>query len=112
LVYSITGFRVSEVTKSVFTRKHDYFRQMLVQARKHSGLTQVQLAKRLSRPQSFVSKVERGERRLDVVEFLEVTKAIGADAFGLLKALDGGNRSQRGTARSENRTRSKADKLR
>ena len=100
------------MTKSVFTRKHDRFRQMLVQARKQSGLTQIQLAKRLSRPQSFVSKVERGERRLDVVEFLEVAKALGADAFSLLKALDGGDRSQRGTACSENRARGKANKLR
>lgn len=100
------------MTKSVFTRKHDRFRQMLVQSRKQSGLTQMQLAKRLSRPQSFVSKVERGERRLDVVEFLEVAKAIGADAVALLKALDGGDKSQRGTVGSENRSRSKANKLR
>ncbi len=100
------------MTKSVFTQKHDRFRQMLVQARKDSGLTQVQLAERLARPQSFVSKVERGERRLDVVEFFEVARAIGIDPFAFLKTLQDADGSREGSARRENRTRGKADKLR
>lgn len=52
-------------------------RDQLVKARKSAGLTQVELAVRLKRPQSFVSKYERGERRLDLVEFGEVATAIG-----------------------------------
>jgi len=79
---------VPAVTKSVFTEKYELFRNRLVSARKTAGLTQMQLAERLSRPQSFVSKYERGERRLDVVEFLEVARAIGIDPFRLLKDLD------------------------
>lgn len=51
------------------------------------GLTQVQLARRLQRPQSFVSKYERGERRLDVIEFLEVAHALGADPAALLRRV-------------------------
>jgi ribosome-binding protein aMBF1 (putative translation factor) len=81
--------RVRAVTKSVFTEKYELFRDRLVSARKMAGLTQMQLAERLSRPQSFVSKYERGERRLDVVEFLEVARAMGVDPFRLLKDLDG-----------------------
>ena len=54
-------------------------RELLVGARKTAGLTQADLSKRLSRPQSFVSKYERGERRLDVVEFGEVAKALDVD---------------------------------
>ena len=73
--------------KSAFTKKHETFRRLLVQARKEAELTQVQLAKRLARPQSFVSKFERGERRLDVVEFLEVTSAIGIDPIRFLQTL-------------------------
>jgi transcriptional regulator with XRE-family HTH domain len=80
--------RVPVVTKSVFTAKYERFRKRLVSARKLAGLTQMQLANRLSRPQSFVSKYERGERRLDVVEFLEVARAIGVTPFRLLKELD------------------------
>jgi transcriptional regulator with XRE-family HTH domain len=79
---------VSLVTKSLLAEKYGRLRKRLVSARKARGLTQVDLAQRLARPQSFVSKYERGERRLDVVEFLEVAKAIGSDPFKLLKELE------------------------
>jgi len=61
------------------------FRDLLVTARKQAHLTQAELAKRLRRPQSFVSKYERGERRLDVVEFGEVVRAIGLDPIRVLE---------------------------
>ncbi len=76
------------MTKSVFTPKYDRLRSLLVDARKQADLTQAQLASRLSRPQSFVSKFERGERRLDVVEFLEVARAVGIDAIDVIKEID------------------------
>lgn len=63
------------------------FLRLLTAARKSAGITQVELSERLSRPQSFVSKYERGERRLDVVEFVEVAQALGADPIGILRAL-------------------------
>ena len=100
------------MTKSVFTKMHDLLRQMLVQARSESGLTQVQLAERLSRPQSFVSKVERGERRLDVVEFFEVAEALGIDPFAFLRTLHGSDGSQERSTRREDRARGKTAKLR
>jgi transcriptional regulator with XRE-family HTH domain len=77
------------VTKSVFTAKYDRFRLLMIEARKSADLTQGELAKKLSRPQSFVSKYERGERRLDVVEFLEVARALGMDPVKIIKELDG-----------------------
>jgi len=61
----------------------------MAQARKDAGLTQTELATRLGRPQSFVSKYENGERRLDVLEFLEVIRSLGADPVRILRALDG-----------------------
>jgi transcriptional regulator with XRE-family HTH domain len=76
------------VTKSVFTQKYDRFRLLMIEARKSADLTQAELAIKLSRPQSFVSKYERGERRLDVVEFLEVARALGMDAVTFIKKLD------------------------
>jgi transcriptional regulator with XRE-family HTH domain len=42
----------------------------------------------LGRPQSYVSKYERGERRLDVVEFLAVARALGTDAASLVAELE------------------------
>jgi transcriptional regulator with XRE-family HTH domain len=76
------------VTKSAFGRKHAQFRKILVQARRDAGLTQVALAKKLGRPQSFVSKFERGERRLDVAEFLDVARALGIDPARTIADLD------------------------
>ena len=53
---------------------------LLAEGRRAADLTQAELAARLRRPQSFVSKYEAGERRLDVIEFLEVIEALGLDA--------------------------------
>ena len=50
---------------------------ILVEARMKSALTQADLAKRLAKPQSYVSKYENGERRLDIVELLDVIAALG-----------------------------------
>ncbi len=76
------------VTKSVFTEKYERFRKRLVASRKAKGLTQMHVAERLGKPQSFVSKYERGERRLDLVEFLEVARAIGMDPKKLIDQLE------------------------
>lgn len=73
--------------KSVFTPDYDGFRLLLIEARTIRGLTQLALAKKLGRPQSFVSKYERGERRLDVIEFLEVAQALGLDPPNFIRKL-------------------------
>ena len=52
----------------VYVRRYRAFLQRLKQARKEAGLTQMQVARVLNRPQSFVSKFESGERRVDFVE--------------------------------------------
>jgi transcriptional regulator with XRE-family HTH domain len=76
------------VTRSAFSRKHQSFLKLLVKARQNAGLTQVSLAKRLGRPQSFVSKYERGERRLDMIEFLEVARALSLDPVRIIHELE------------------------
>ena len=75
------------MTNSIFTERYNRFRLSLIEARKAKNLTQVDLADSLKRPQSFVSKYERGERRLDVVEFFEVARALGIDPITFLKEL-------------------------
>jgi transcriptional regulator with XRE-family HTH domain len=75
------------ISKSVHTAEQLAFRELMVQARKKAGLTQQDLANRLKKPQSFVAKYEGGERRLDVVEFIAIVRAIGADPGRLFKML-------------------------
>lgn len=55
-------------------------------ARNNAKLTQIELAVRLERPQSFVAKYELGERRVDVIEFVAIAGALGLDPGDLLDA--------------------------
>ncbi|CAH2405145.1 helix-turn-helix domain-containing protein [Mesorhizobium escarrei] len=67
------------MTKSLRSPRHQRFLDQLISLRKAKGLTQTQVADKLGRPQSFVAKYEGGERRLDVIEFLDVTAVLDAD---------------------------------
>ncbi len=78
--------------KSVFTGRYAILLEQLIAARKARGLSQSATAAELSRPQSFVSKYERGERRLDVVELLEVAAVLDVDMEAMLRLLRGGRR--------------------
>jgi transcriptional regulator with XRE-family HTH domain len=71
--------RARKLGKSVHSAGQVAFCELMIRARKNADLTQHELAKRLRRPQSFVAKYEGGERRVDVVEFIEICKAIEAD---------------------------------
>lgn len=75
------------MTRSVFTPAYQRVREWLIDARTTSGVTQAELATRLGREQSFVSKYERGERRLDIVEFLEIAEILHVDACELVAEL-------------------------
>jgi transcriptional regulator with XRE-family HTH domain len=81
------------VTKSVHTRNYRLFLELLIETRKEAGVTQEELAKRLNRPQSFVSKCENGERRLDVIELLEFLQSIGVEPLIFLKEIVKSTRS-------------------
>lgn len=63
--------------KSIYTKEYSLFLELLKVTREERNLSQTEIAEKLGRTQSFVSKVERGERRLDVVELRAFCKAIG-----------------------------------
>lgn len=75
--------------KSVFSDRYKAFLAGLIDARRGAALTQVDLALRLGKPQSFVSKVETGERRLDFVEFVDWARAIGVNELALAASILG-----------------------
>lgn len=62
-------------------------RKLLVESRQRKKLTQVELGERLGKDQVWVSKVELGRRQIDVIELLDITRAIGVDPCGLLRKL-------------------------
>ncbi|NNM70548.1 MAG: helix-turn-helix transcriptional regulator [Gallionella sp.] len=64
---------------SLHSHQYNIFRSLLIAARKESGLTQIQIAEKLNKPQSFISKYERGERRLDFSEFIELANILEID---------------------------------
>lgn len=68
---------MSGVAKSIYSAEQEKFRTLLRESRNAAGLTQVDLAKRIGRPQSFVAKIEAGERRLDIIELRQVCQALG-----------------------------------
>ena len=65
--------------KSAFTDAYAGLRGDLIALRKTHRVSQVELARRLGKEQPFISRVERGERRLDFVELVAFIRAIGAD---------------------------------
>ena len=73
--------------KSIHSDRYEKFCALLIEARKEAGMTQVQVAEALGQPQSFISKYELGERRLDVIEFLEIAEILKIDSARMIKKL-------------------------
>ncbi len=63
--------------KNIYSREHDAFRSLLRQLRLGAGLQQRELSERLGKPQSFVSRYESGQRRLDLLELRQICQVIG-----------------------------------
>jgi transcriptional regulator with XRE-family HTH domain len=67
------------MSRSIHTAEHLALRELLVEVRKSAGLAQHEVASLIGRPQSFVAKYEGGERRIDVIEFFAIARALGRD---------------------------------
>lgn len=73
--------------KSLYTPTYERFLAELRRARTAAGITQVQAAEKLGRPQSFISNCESGERRVDVAEFLVLCELYAADPCEILRSI-------------------------
>lgn len=78
------------MARSLTNEAYRAFIAGLIAARKSAEVSQVELARRLHTQQSYVSKVERCERRLDVMEFCDIARAIGAEPGQLLDDIVSG----------------------
>jgi len=74
---------------SVYSTEYQLVIKILRDARIEKGITQTKLAEALGRPQSFIAKVENGERKLDVVEFAVMARLLGVDAGAVLEMIGG-----------------------
>ncbi|MEO7917065.1 MAG: helix-turn-helix transcriptional regulator [Dokdonella sp.] len=73
--------------KTLRTRGHRELITILVDARQKAGLTQRDLAARIKRPHSLVGRMESGERRIDVIEFIDISRVLGVDPKELFAQL-------------------------
>jgi transcriptional regulator with XRE-family HTH domain len=76
--------------KSLKSAEYARLVETLIAVRKAAGIRQQGLAKKLGRPQSFVAKYEGGERRIDVIEFITIARALGADPVKLFRNFAAG----------------------
>lgn len=75
------------LTKTLQRPEYRAFCELLIAARQKADLTQQAVAKRLKRPQSFVAKYEGGERRIDILELIEISEVLEADPAAILRAV-------------------------
>jgi transcriptional regulator with XRE-family HTH domain len=78
------------MTKTIYSREYEDFLRILRETRQEAGLTQDDLAKELKQTQSFVSKCERGERRIDVVELRHFCRAMKVPLATFARRLEDG----------------------
>ncbi len=76
------------MAKTIRSKGQEALCQALVDARTKAGLSQKELAVKLRHHQSFVARVESGERRIDVVELIQLSRAIGFDPFEILAIVE------------------------
>lgn len=78
------------MAKAIHSARHKHLVELLIQHRRDAKLTQAELARRLGQQQSFVARLESGERRIDVVELFDLGLAIGFDPVDLVTRLRDG----------------------
>jgi transcriptional regulator with XRE-family HTH domain len=74
--------------KTIYSREYAVVLRLLRAAREQAGITQVDLAKKLKQTQSFVSKIERGDRRLDIVQLRTFCKVFGLSLLEFVERLE------------------------
>jgi len=75
------------LSKTVFTGAHKILVEVLLKARKAAGLNQTHVAEKVGKDQTFVSLIERSQRRVDVLEFVALSRAMGRDPVELFEQV-------------------------
>jgi transcriptional regulator with XRE-family HTH domain len=92
-----------------YSPRYGRFRALLRQIREEAGFNQTALAQKLGKPQTFVSKSELGERRIDFLETLDFCTACGVSASQLIERLQSGNVAEAKKARKKRQSPRRMD---
>lgn len=74
--------------KSIYTNEYSVLLKLLRELREKADVSQIELAKRLETTQSFVTKYERGERRLDIIQLRTICQALGRPLTDVVRELE------------------------
>ena len=78
--------------KTIHNKRHKRLVEVIISKRKEAGIRQVQLAKKLKRSQTWIVRLESGDRRIDVIELIDLADAIGFDAPAIIASLQQGKK--------------------
>jgi transcriptional regulator with XRE-family HTH domain len=80
-----------KMTTMSYDSRYERLQKALIEARQSAGLTQAEVSSHLNKPQSFVSKYESGERRLDIIELLDICSVINVKIDTVLRKINNDN---------------------
>ena len=92
-----------------YSPRYGHFRVLLRKIREDAGLSQTALAEKLGKPQTFVSKSELGERRIDFLETLDFCAACGVPIADVIRRLEKASAAEGGKTRAKRRSPRKMD---
>ncbi|WJI80826.1 MULTISPECIES: helix-turn-helix transcriptional regulator [unclassified Mesorhizobium] len=76
------------MAKTLHSDRHRRLAELLTEKRKLAGLTQAAVAKALNRHQPFIANIENADRRVDLIEFLDLAKVVGFDPYEVLHQIE------------------------
>ena len=72
---------------TITTKRHHRLVELLISERKRAGIRQAELARRVGKTQTFVARIEAGQRRIDAIELLSLCRIIGVDPIRVVRKV-------------------------
>jgi transcriptional regulator with XRE-family HTH domain len=86
--YSKIGYTLAKMFRSLNSEEYNIFLKTLYRLRIGAGLKQIDIAEKLGVPQSYISKIENGERRIDIIELRRIVKVLGVSLVEFIQEFE------------------------